>query len=346
MEAESRPSPTDRLPPLDGLRGLAAFLILAAAAAAAGPVGSNRPGWSAGVSQVAGDIFMILSGFGIARSLSLRSDASSFLCARVLRILPALAIALCVIVSLGSIGLAIGERPPTWWEGLLNLGLAPAYSGVRDLTGMGSVLAAFCLFYVLMALFSKVGWLRNFEWVAMMWVLLAITWHVLERRNWSPNPAVHLLLLGHAHLFVAGVIFFRLRADSVSTSRLWILLLCLMAQHFAKGMALGFASLFYFPLFLAIIWGQGRWLATAPLVLLGKVSFAALLLHRPVEQIVTRFTSAPGLCMPIEIVGSIVLGALVTYWVERPVRLLLRRWIPSPSASGDDWGTGWAASKP
>ncbi|MGY1703283.1 acyltransferase family protein [Geodermatophilus sp. SYSU D00697] len=150
------------------------------------------------------------------------------------------------------------------------------------------------------------------------------------------------------------------------------LLVCLWWGHTRDAAQSGVAAV-VFPVLVGALAlstrGISRWLATEPMVVGGRISFALYLVHVPVfEVLYTAMTWYPGLLgpgttlgtllLPHVLMGTVVLAWLVHRYVEEParrrlrgVRLPLRRSHRAPAAVPSRWvlprhGTASASTRP
>lgn len=329
------------LPHLDGLRGLAALIVVISHAANAGLL----PGvLGRGFGQVGVAVFFILSGF-LMGHLYIHSPATSaqlrqYVLSRAARVLPlyylALTIAGILVVGMGLPFYHIPDAAALW------RGLALIHA--PDIFWSIPVELHFYAVFVFL-------WIAAQKGRAIQGLAAVIIAQVLGMILW---PDAYYVLFKWGHLFIAGVLAamaFR-RGVFRFSARTWPIAawLCLpgalvVLPQWRRSLGLEIPAPFVDPvvliwvgmifLFALVAVGPFRALAHPALRFFGTISYSMYLLHMPI--IVTaghmlRLGIAPA---PILFAGAIAATIVVAYLslrlIERPAqRALLRRYGQSP----------------
>lgn len=355
---------TRRIPALEGLRGIAAAIVVVrhTTNAMAMPEATRRSLLEGPLAplldaQAAVALFFVLSGFVLAGSLERgagRVALAQFWVKRIFRIHPPYAAAL-VATWLASFAYLVPDAA------------APFTNWLRSLTGVHlspGALAQALLYPGPAAHQLEVGWTLGIE---MTWSLLlpAVYW-IARATHWSVALGVAAAPLGlsQAPLFTLYGAHFALgialylererlaawlgRLPAVVTSLLFLLALAsysaplLLAWHRpAAGILMpgvndpasiairlpGTALLIV--LALALPWWRGL-LETRPVLFLGRISYSLYLLHMAVLLLVTRWLAPTGPSASVALLlsvlgGSIALAAIFHRGVERPAIALGNR---------------------
>src|SRR5258708_35612745 len=182
---------------------------------------------------------------------------------------------------------------------------------------------------VVMALALRLGLLRSIEWwgllaVAVGCLLLATVDMQLHRRSGI------VLLVGYSNFFLIGICLYRIHARAARPIT-YVALACAIAVTALGGGEQAFyaSGYLYLPLtaaFAILVWfassKHGRWIASPPMVFLGRISYTLYLVHVVLGYAIIRFGVEQGWST---IAGIIVAGIVATisatllhYLVEIP----------------------------
>jgi peptidoglycan/LPS O-acetylase OafA/YrhL len=137
-----------------------------------------------------------------------------------------------------------------------------------------------------------------------------------------------MLLLQHAPFLVAGMMLYQLwrgqhRAWSIATAGICVVTMFIL---YSAGPAL--TCLLAMGLIAAASHGRLRWVAVAPLVWLGSISYSLYLVHEYPAYMVLRAAGLAGwphwLAAAAAVAVALMLAAAVTYGVERPALKAIR----------------------
>jgi peptidoglycan/LPS O-acetylase OafA/YrhL len=338
-------TPPHRFPALDGLRGVAAGVVLAIHTHAmfAGGLGLSH-------GYLAVDFFFLLSGFVLAHAYAPRMAAGLGLAGlmrlRLARLYPLVLVG--TVLGSGAALLDGAPGPAEWWRALGHAVLLlplddpavgfslwplnpPSWSLLWE--GLGSA-----LFGALLWRLTVPGLARLTLAAALLLAIAAIGYGTLEVGNLAPNfaggPA--RALFG----FTAGVLLFRWRANGAAAGTALPLplsaaaLVALLAMPGVANRALYdlAAVLFAFPLLLLAAAGATRvgsaWLLAA------RLSFPLYILHSPVLLATRCLLADTGTPVPLQALAgaglSVAVAALALQVVERP-RAARQPALPRPA---------------
>ena len=337
------PNADDRhLPVLDGLRGLAAYIVVVSHLTNATALGSGLLGFGAG--QIGVMLFFVLSGF-LMGSLYLnrplnRTNVWHFAVRRFARVIPLYYSVLTAALALAGLS--------HWLDRELTIfPIEP-----RDLISHIGLLSGESVFWTIPVeihfyiAFLIVWWLYGKSRLLFsLFVGSVMLWYFTRQANTAGIPQ----FLDYVGYFLGGV------AVSLTISKL-------RAGHFWNIVFISAAalSLLLFPTIYANIFRQARWadfgrmwhdplclvavsallatsllapvakmvLANRSMVYSGRISYSVYLVHVPVIIWLTRFTSTsqfPILFLLLALVLTIAIASISYRWLECPVRSAITR---------------------
>ncbi len=142
-----------------------------------------------------------------------------------------------------------------------------------------------------------------------------------------------MLLLEHGHLFIAGMMYYKIM-HSRETSQYFILLLALFTEYYLQGNVVILIAV-YFVIFFLFVHGYLTRLAVRPLIFLGSISYSLYLIHQNIGYVIIQKLEANHLANSISIIVvptlvSITIASLMQVYIERPMLLIVRaRWDKS-----------------
>jgi peptidoglycan/LPS O-acetylase OafA/YrhL len=359
-----------RLLELDVLRGIAAMGVVlchyTSECVSAGRLSSTFTYGAFGPH-----IFFIISGFVILMTLEKTRHAADFLVSRASRLYPAYWTAIVFTVAVRLV-LPTAEPLPSPPQIAANLTMFQTWLGAPDLNVVYWTLAVELRFYAMMFLVYLFGGLKEprarlmsetarlpsfrcpaslgkrlsqwfsgvarIEVVTIAWlvgsVLLAV-WG--ESFNSAAFKPLRLLLIpGYGQLFIAGIMFWRIRTRGRSFVRLAILAACFAAQCLVSGGSVApvVCVACFFVAFGLFVYGRLAWIVRRPLVLLGTISYSLYLVHQVVGAVtIPRLAEAiasPLVLIAIPCLVSVAVAATTTWGIERPAMRRIRcYWQPN-----------------
>jgi len=345
---EQLPRPTDRIAELDALRGLAALGVVLFHLSLLDPAAG--PGFAVGASGV--DLFFIISGFVILMTLERTRDWRDFVVSRFSRLYPAYWA--CVTLA------ALAALPRMGAEKLAgdfaaNLTMFQLYLGAPDLDGSYWTLSIEMLFYLLMLGVYVAGRLESLELLGAACLALLFGYDSAICKGHLPGlyaflglwvPIVH-----HLPLFLAGIVFYRIKTRGGAAWRYALLVACYVCQSrlYWDGGVIRFylgpqayqaAIAAYFVLFFLQVRGRLGFLANPVTLWLGRISYCLYLCHQSLARdwLVPHFRSHWGWgfwpASALALVFVLALADALSRYVERPSL----RWIRARYARRDAVG--------
>ncbi len=303
-------------------------------------------------------LFFMISGFVIFMTLRNTKTGADFVVSRFSRLYPVYWAAVLVTAAVMAFVPPFAKNAVTFPQVAANLTMLQQWLRVKEVDGVYWTLAIELAFYGWMFLIFKIRALNRIELVGTIWIfieLFARAWERMQLAAFKLAPEIipsiisRTLILEHAHLFVAGMVFFRIRTEGSTIGRAALLGLCLFTQFFIHGpLGTPFIGIF-FGIFLLVAKRQLAWLAFRPLVFLGTISYTLFLVHQNIGYAVMRqLVEQPRLVQVSAAVAvAIALATLLTFFVEKPsLRFLRRRYaarirsIPASSSKDSETNRG------
>ena len=329
------PPPGGRFVELDAFRGVAVLMVvayhyvlrydeIAREAGFAGHAGLAVDWARPGLYGV--HLFFMISGFVICWSLSTASGLRGFALSRFSRIYPAFWVAVLATFAIVHLfGLPGREVGPGALA--VNLTMLQDFLGVERVDSAYWSLTVELTFYAWAALLYACGQLDRAE----LFLLPAMALGALQFTGLVavPYSVQMLLIVKHAHLFAAGIVYYRIYRGA-GRARDAAFLALTAACGFAiypPGDALLLAA-FHAPFALAVT-GRLGWVARAPLVRLCGIFYTLYLEHQNIGYVIIREGREAGLPAPLAILVAaalvLALSHALSVAVERPASRALRR---------------------
>jgi peptidoglycan/LPS O-acetylase OafA/YrhL len=331
-----------RITELDALRGLAALLVVQFHYTMHRP--ASEYFGELGITGV--DLFFIISGFVIYKSLAHITTWWEFMQRRIIRLYPAYLVivsftALLTVFNFAEIP-AVDDQHINLWKYLANLSMFQYYFRYSDLDGPYWTLLVEMQFYVLIALAL---WLKQIRRILLIGAgVLAVPLFVElvlmpldpETSRWSLGFFKEWVqILGHFPFFFAGMLFYRMFTEG----KRWFyglgILVCYLAALLAfdnTGRAENFIALpqyifttsVYFLLFFFLIQRKLGFLARPIPLFFGRISYSLYLIH--------QFLGADLIIPYLEKHFGIhyLQGALIAFSVAVGLAYLVTRYVEEP----------------
>ncbi len=286
-------------------------------------------------------LFFVISGFVIFMTLERAPSPRAFAAARIARLYPAFLASMAVTLAVTAL---LSTEPFYPDRVLASLTMAPHLFGVHAVDDIYWTLLYEMDFYVLAAVCVLVlGW-REPELPCAVWVVVSLALRLsgIGRRG----TLIEGLTACHfAHLFVIGIMIYRLRHGSRRWPSLAVLAFSLEMTMFDTSWAsLPVATPLYAGVigcFALLVWfaggTRGYWLAAGPLRALGWMSYPLYLVHRSAGYWVMTTLEAAGLPPDTAIVITaclaIATAGVLSFAAEyRGQRWLRARLLPRPAS--------------
>lgn len=310
-----------RLRGLDGLRGIAALAVVA--------YHYNDIRVYYGLLGV--ELFFVISGFVILMTLERVGSVAEFALHRFARLYPAywvsVAVAGCFLLLTHQTTFEVVAINATMLQGLINqTALIDPYW----------TLAYEVWFYIVMAALFAAGQLKRIERFALAWLMAMLVWHAAMYFGfgipfyWSKG-VLHFVMPLFGHLFIAGMMVYRIRSDGWSVARGAALALAIAQSAFGRPDWSAIPPLIYFctnAAFIAAVWfavfSNGWPFASSPLVWIGQRSYSIYLLFLPVQWIAFYMLGDGTIGIVVGLTFTLIAASLSWNNVERPAQAWAR----------------------
>jgi peptidoglycan/LPS O-acetylase OafA/YrhL len=331
-----------RLREIDSLRGIAAawvavfhftagvgYIVPADQVVRIAPFSINIEGLSAV------DLFFVISGFVIFMTLERCRKVSDFAISRFARLYPAYWFAL-FLTTLVALTFPVESQMISAPQVVANTTMAQAFIGYGPIDSVYWSLAYELAFYVIMAGVFAAGWLDRIEIVGAVWLtgsvlLLQFAPPLASHIPWRVQTA---LVLPYIPLFLAGILFYRIRHRGMTFFRLLLLFACLAARVLALSGPMTVLTIGIFTIFPLAVWERLALLRWRPLVFLGFISYPVYLLHQSIgnriEWLAADFAANRWIGFFVAFGVVILLSTCVSLLVERPAQRYIRRIFAPP----------------
>jgi peptidoglycan/LPS O-acetylase OafA/YrhL len=317
-----------RLLELDVFRGIAAVAVVFCHYSSLGK-NLSAMSYSFHWGSYGPHLFFIISGFVIFMTLGRTRAASDFVASRVSRLYPIYWFAVLFTYLLVVVWPQPGESV-SFSQMLVNLTMCQTWLRVPDISSVYWTLAVELKFYALMLLLFMCRGLNRVETAGFCWLLLILEYRVLEGL-WGiamPTPVRVVLTVDYAHLFIAGMMFYRLKTEGNTYWRHFVIACCLAMQAFYGGLEAVLMVSSFFVLFYLAIWDRLSVIAIRPLVWLGTISYSLYLIHGGIGDVMMPWLrglwDTPAVLLLGPLAVSVIVAAGMTFWIERPGMRLVR----------------------
>ena len=335
-----------RLKELDSLRGIAALSV------AFFHFTEHKPPFRYfKYGGTAVDLFFMISGFVIFLSVADNPSWKIFLKRRFLRLYPTYWVCLIIttiVIIINHYLLRINDKHLTG-RFLANLTMLQYYFNIGDIDGPYWTLAVELMFYVMILVLLMSNALNKIIIVSyVILISLAITrFYVIPYHPYvydSINSALPLII--HYPFFFAGIMFYKLKDEGGTLGGYLALVICFLlasqvfkyssrAANYLSATQYCFILLIYFSIFLLLINGWLAFLKVKLLLFLGKISFAFYLIHQYIgryfllNKLINIYKINYWIGVSIALLFSIGLASVITYRLDRRVRLWLDKYLSS-----------------
>lgn len=345
-----------RLSELDALRGIAALAVVLFHYTTwyerlfGHSNGEVFRGYNPGFLGVS--LFFIISGFVIFMTLVRAKNLSDFVLSRFSRLFPVYWAAV-VITLLAIIFFPIVQQA----EWILPLRPASLAVIATNFTMLGGFvffpfvdpsywsLGFELTFYFFMALLLKKQLLHRIDQyciglLAFFSVLIVIT-SIFPNTQLPNNFIPHLFTIPYAHLFIAGIMYYKIQQGEAKKVNYCILAYCIALQWALTFVHDGIDIYRFSPTsaaivtsfhiaFLLFVTGRLKFIAIKPLTFLGTISYSLYLVHQILGYIIMQklylWIDNQYLVVASAIVIVSAIAAVLTYTVEKPAQKKIRSW--------------------
>lgn len=284
------------------------------------------------------ELFFMISGFVIFMTLQRTASLHDFAAARFARLYPAFLGSMLVTLLVTAPPLDVGQL-------LANLAMLPEALGERPFDASYWTLRFELEFYTVAALCCLGLRCRQPELPCAVWLGAEVV--LCAGLGLTPrHPVMNLTHTSFAHLFVIGVMLYRLHAGQATRLTVALLGLALMMALYGPfwspmplsrlaygGVIAGFAI---------IVWlaasRYGRILCIAPLLALGRISYSLYLVHQAAGFVLLDRLQSAGLdiawAVPVTVATAVAVAWLISTCIEGPAQHWLRIWFAGTRRAG------------
>lgn len=289
------------------------------------------------------ELFFIISGFVIFMTVQRSADGREFIASRFARLFPTywacLTITFLVKVALTTLYFHKAVTGAMLVQYLVNLTMLQHFFGVPHVEDAYWTLTIELIFYVLIYVLLRLRLLRHIEHIGLWLVLVLAAWQQIPQVRLAYLSAARLLpLMDFFPLFLAGIVFYKIRSERVTAYRYALIAICFAAQMANCGGRLYYISyqqylvalVLYFLCFLLFVHGRLRFIVGRPTVWLGLISYALYLIHHEISEALllpmlhNRLHLPIFVCYGIALAVVVALAAFITFYIEVPGRKRFR----------------------
>ncbi|MGI0116402.1 acyltransferase family protein [Zooshikella sp. RANM57] len=325
---------SSRLDELDVFRGLAAFfVVLFHLTTRFDELYGHSLAFSFEIGKYGVQWFFLISGFVIFLTLNRTKSALGFITARFSRLFPVYWLAVILTTSVVNL-VGLPGKDFSLTTASLNLTMVPAFFEVSAVDGVYWTLEYELIFYCLMLVVWLMRGLQKIEFICMGWLTLQASWLLSEYyTGYFPWKIRLIFMLDYAHLFMAGILFYRLKAsvkgDRYNLIRHSLIMLCFGMQCWIDnelvswGVVLGLFLSFYL-----FVYHKLSVICLKPLIYLGTISYSLYLFHHNIGFSLLHKLYLAGMpsyeAIPLVMLCCLFIASLATRYVEKPALRFLR----------------------
>lgn len=320
-----------RFEEIDVLRGFASICVVVShyTSHCVKSFGHSPFQWQGEYAYFAVKMFFIISGFVIYFTIDKSKSWVDFAVSRATRLYPAYWAALTVMVATEV--LIFNDK--MWWGGYItNLTMFQEYLSFPNLDFVFWSLTVELAFYLVMGCLVATGLIKQIEFVAALWLMLACLWALFEKHIGIPLPGflVRYLILPHVPFFIAGIMFYLIHTRGAAAKRVLLIFAALLSVGWMDGIKDMVVTSILFTTFALALRGYLSFLVSPVTLWLGTISYPLYLIHRNIGYSAMDWMHRNEVpvwaLLIVTTAGALILGSLLTYWVERPTSRFLRQW--------------------
>jgi peptidoglycan/LPS O-acetylase OafA/YrhL len=274
-------------------------------------------------------LIFIISGFVITLTLDSTKHWSDFLVSRASRLYPAYWMAI-TLTALTVWLFTLPGREVGLGATLFNFTMLQDWLQVPRVDGAYWTLTIQLSFYCIMLLLYASKQMKNLVRIGLLWNSVIILAALAEKYlSLQIHWAIKLFfLLDYANLFIAGIMFYKLRRE-FNVIYLFPVILSVLGDYILRG---GIHCLFISFLYLAFLLlaiGRLSWLGIKPLIFVGSISYSLYLIHQNIGFVIIRSLYHLGLATPwstilVPLTFSIAVAAVMYFFLEKPAMSAVR----------------------
>lgn len=282
-----------RIQELDSLRGVAALLVVLYHFTTRydllyGHINYNYPSFYIGKFGV--QLFFLLSGFVIYKSISNATSTKAFYINRVKRLFPTYMI--CVLITSTIINIyGLPGREVNLIETLINFTMLQGFiPSINHVDGVYWTLIIELKFYILMGLIIYFRLIDKIEFICLLWLIIGFIIKILNLFS-SLYFINSLLILDYCNLFIIGIMLYKIYEKKDYKSLIMnssIIVMSLFYELHNNNLQNMFIVFVCMLIFILIISKKLIFLCNKPLLFLGKISYTLYLVHQNIGYVIIR----------------------------------------------------------
>lgn len=215
-------------------------------------------------------------------------------------------------------------------EVLGNLSMCQQWIGIRHIEFSYWTLGVELKFYALIFGLLLIGKQKSIERFSFVWLLATIGFRLVDTIVGLPGVLAVPLNIDFGGLFVAGIMFFRIRQHGHSLPRHAMIWAAIPMQYWAEGAEAAMVVSSFVVLFYLFNADLLRWTVNRPMKFLGDISYPLYLVHGAIGVIFIQAFVPLGAPVWVLLFVPLMISLCVAYafhvWVEKPSLAYLRSW--------------------
>lgn len=330
-DAHSGSGTVSRLTEVDVLRGLAAVAVVVFHYAGYCQRYFADFPFTLHAGRYGVQLFFVISGFFIYRTLERSGNAKEFIFLRFSRIYPAYWATLLMLLFFE----IIQSGANAWFGGyLVNATMWQSFVGFPNVDDVYWTLGVEMSFYILMAILLASRAINYAKVVVLIWLGMANIWFVLHGGPPENMTVIDQFarILTCAPFFIAGMMFYLIKKSPAQflVHSTIVIFLCVVTAWATGGTEMGIVSLVVFTLMGLALLGKLGFLVSRVTLWLGAISYSLYLVHRNLGYMALAKLHLWGMdsraAFIIVFCGALILASAFSYWVEQPSLRVLRGW--------------------
>jgi peptidoglycan/LPS O-acetylase OafA/YrhL len=276
-------------------------------------------------------LFFLISGFVILMTLSKTKKTTDFAISRFSRLYPAYWAGIVMTVLITSLISSPFQQQYTIGQVLINFTMLQSLVKVKDVDSAYWTLSIELIFYCIMWIVFLVKGLRHIQWICFFWLILCLAFSLFPIP--FSNYVRFILILKHAPLFIAGMLFYQLKKRESSFFSHLLILLSLFTEYTLlfeldqKPIVYVLVTFFY-GLFYLFVFEKIKFLSNKILYFLGTISYSLYLIHQEIGMsiiyLLKKTIDKEWFYLPATISFVLLLASLLNIIIEKPAMRLIR----------------------
>lgn len=314
----------NRLLELDGLRGIAAVIVMMYHYSLLNPDNVLFTYFQFGKYGV--HMFFVISGFVIFMTLQKTERLWDFVISRFSRLFPTYWFAIIITTLIINTQRA-AEYKITIIQFLVNLSMLQHWVFIKDIDGVYWTLTIELCFYIFMVCVFLSKMIQKIDLLGLIFLGLMVAVKIV--RSHFDIPFYFLVpLLSWGNLFFAGIIFYKIKFRGSKYYYHLTIFLSLVVHFFIHGIQEGVVVFIVFSIFYLFVFDYLKFLRNNFLIYLGAISYSLYLLHEVNGQIFYKYlgqiSDSDYIKIPLIIVVALTMSTFSTYLIEKPTIKFIR----------------------